>query len=83
MENKERPMILKRVSNYISGHAKHYGPHVGLTIMRSVVIAVLGHFYVTHRDQKLKEAVYRKITHGSRPELLYGDIVIPRKTMNF
>ena len=45
--------------NTFSGHSKHYGPHVGLTILGSVVITVLGHFFVTRGDLKLKEAVRR------------------------
>ena len=47
--------------------------------MGSLIIAMFGHLYITRGDEKLKEAVYWKIIHGSSPELLYGDIVIPRK----
>ena len=42
-------------------------------------VTICGHFYVSRGHEKVKEAVYKKIINGSRPELLYGDIVIPRK----
>ena len=77
-ENKPSTAGLSKGKHY-SRRLGYYSLRMGFYTIGVIAAAFIGQCYIGYQFWKLENRVYRKVASGSRPKLLYGNVIIPRK----
>ena len=83
MNKNQRIGLLGRLGSYFSGRAtlRGFGRRIAFSVIGMMTTAIAGHYYISHQAKKLQDSIYDRILTGTRPKLLYGNEILPRKDL--